>query len=84
MVQYLEKYSIQYNHWHTGAGTHVLIFGSSQLEGSYVEDLLYCVSIFIFHQVFLNFLFDFFSEPWLLICISFSLHVFVFFAVFSL
>ena len=32
---------IQYNGWHTGAGTHIHIFESSQVEGLDVGDLLY-------------------------------------------
>ena len=53
-VQHLENTVVQYNSWHTGAGRHVCIFESLQLEGSYVGDLtvlhfrsiskLYCLS----------------------------------------
>ena len=32
---------VQYNSWHTGACIHIHIFESSQVEDSYVGDLLY-------------------------------------------
>ena len=43
--KFLEKSSLknivaQYNSWHMGAGTHICIFESSQLESSYGGDLL--------------------------------------------
>ena len=42
----LKSTVIQCNSWHTDAGTHIPIFESSQLEGSYVRDLLY-MSLYI-------------------------------------
>ena len=34
ILQYLKKYSSTVDSWHTGAGTHVCIFESLQLEDS--------------------------------------------------
>ena len=33
---------VQCSSWHPGAGTHVVFLESSQLQGLYVADLLYC------------------------------------------
>ena len=48
----LKSTVIQCNNWHRDAGTHIHIFESSQLEGSYVRDLLYMsLYIYIFAHV---------------------------------
>ena len=46
----LKSTVIQGNSWHTDAGTHIPVFESSQLEGSYVRGLLY-MSLYIFTHV---------------------------------
>ena len=67
----LKSTVVQYNSWHPRAGTHVLIFESLQLEGSYVGDLLYSHTYCSFCSAG-NTISFYFTRHCLQVCVSFS------------